>query len=869
MNIRGRSSLPIAPRLAARALLLACALAASVGSASTPGSGHLFDAVRAQQKAFLGAVQKEQVRLTDDLQGLATTGASAGDAVLRDEVGRVEALLDQVPRAVRANPQLFEAYTRTLGRVEAARDHARSLLATQQDRPAAPEALDRALSALSQSLDALLNSTPDLEEGLVRIWGDLKRPSALVVSGGVSLGAYQAGVLYYYTEALKSSAALLREKGARVPDGRFQIAAGASAGSINAFLAAMSGCLPSEPKPEASLFYRTWVNVGMTAGPGGAGGLYDLDQISPTHLLNTAPLDAAVDALRKRWIQGGAEWAHGCGFSFGAPVTALEPRRIPVRVGFLPGNSGGITLPLATEHFLLDVDQQDGLPPDPISQKPRYAEITRFRRIPDPLLKSGLFPKLGAGDDISFDHVAQLLRASSAFPIAFPPVTLSFAAEQPGSTALRQLEKDFVDGGMFDNNPLGIAILMDRWAEKSGTSKFLFVNSSALAFGRCGGEPCQKAARGPATDLATTYAPLLNSAVEVAEDSQLFAAVSTNPELSKRIEMPLRRTEVAGEHLASFSSFLEKDFRIFDFYRGMVDARAHYLAHTESLLTSLGLTGVEPPIESEVFRCFVRFDPVRDDPACKGEVMGGNLRALLLATERPFAGEPSTYLTQFDQRLRKAGYHFANAELEGGWSIPHVVRTYAGLAAERLATKQQHFYSSKLTEVVSEIALDASVESFAAEAYWVWGIGSQGVELSRSIPLMAREMVDVRLSPGLRFSPFQSQLVGPYTTWEMTTFAPFIDLEFDLHLNARLLMGVVGIGPVFEGSVIWPDIFQPLAYSRRQGVEVPIGVTVFKRLELRVRPTFYLGDVKVRQRYAPYASSPGWFALNASFGYRW
>src|SRR5262249_32845692 len=61
-----------------------------------------------------------------------------------------------------------------------------------------------------------------------------KRPEAiaLTASGGVSLGAYQAGYLYFATETVR-----------RTPTAPpLRLVTGASAGSINAFLTAVSSC---------------------------------------------------------------------------------------------------------------------------------------------------------------------------------------------------------------------------------------------------------------------------------------------------------------------------------------------------------------------------------------------------------------------------------------------------------------------------------------------------------------------------------------------------------------------------------------------------------------------------------------------------
>ena len=60
---------------------------------------------------------------------------------------------------------------------------------------------------------------------------------ALVISGGASLGVYEAGYLYALGEVLKRQGIPLR------------VATGASAGSGNALFTALSGCTPANDYP--------------------------------------------------------------------------------------------------------------------------------------------------------------------------------------------------------------------------------------------------------------------------------------------------------------------------------------------------------------------------------------------------------------------------------------------------------------------------------------------------------------------------------------------------------------------------------------------------------------------------------------------
>ena len=77
----------------------------------------------------------------------------------------------------------------------------------------------------------------------------------ITVSGGVTLGNHEAGYVYTLVEGLK------RSESAVVP-----ITTGASAGSVNGFLAAVQGCRAPQDDPTQTLFWNSWVPLGIDDG---------------------------------------------------------------------------------------------------------------------------------------------------------------------------------------------------------------------------------------------------------------------------------------------------------------------------------------------------------------------------------------------------------------------------------------------------------------------------------------------------------------------------------------------------------------------------------------------------------------------------
>ena len=78
------------------------------------------------------------------------------------------------------------------------------------------------------------------------VLADIKKINVgITISGGVSLGAYEAGFSYYLTETLKAN---------QTTEFRPKYYTGASAGGINSLLSLIESCSYEETDLESSLF---------------------------------------------------------------------------------------------------------------------------------------------------------------------------------------------------------------------------------------------------------------------------------------------------------------------------------------------------------------------------------------------------------------------------------------------------------------------------------------------------------------------------------------------------------------------------------------------------------------------------------------
>ncbi|NMO15662.1 patatin-like phospholipase family protein [Pyxidicoccus fallax] len=435
---------------------------------------------------------------------------------------------------------------------------------------------------------------------------------SLTVSGGVALGAYEAGFLEY---AVATSRAVGME--------RLRLLTGASAGSLNGLLAVLAACGDEAPGPTQSLFWDTWIPVGY-------GRLFVPEDVTPLGVFSRAWLEAQARRLEAAWNRG---LSPTCDVVLGVSVTRVEPRLVHVAGGRLP-------LPRMEEKFALRIQGRGpGQPP----RVTNYTAPGSTRR--EPLLVTD------ARGEVAFAQVRDLVLASMAFPVAFPPKPLATCAA--GATAhpgvclpTEAHEADYIDGGIFDNTPLRLAVGLARDgltpAPKGGPMRwrdvpepgrrssptdvfFVFVDPDATEY---------PAAPGPVGPRAAAQLPrmlggVVSAFIDTARSKELALLVEEEPEIAQRLSLPRRHFPAASAPLAAFLGFFETAFRSFDFYLGMYDARVMMQE-----AAAAGLGRFEPPegagADWTPLRCMrAVYDGLPGaEAACAGEALA-DFRALL------------------------------------------------------------------------------------------------------------------------------------------------------------------------------------------------------------------------------------------------
>jgi len=299
---------------------------------------------------------------------------------------------------------------------------------------------------------------------------------ALTISGGVSLGAYEAGFNWSLVRFLKI-ADQLGMVGAFPIRPRLVALSGASAGSINALLAAAVWCErtdnPQDFSVDRNLLRDTWLPIG-------------LDQLLPDDparyykddaLLSRVALTSVLEDIRRKIFDRSVDHAFtpGCQLPIGFTVTRVAPRERGV--GELTAPTQKFVIPL-----IFEVSPAGWV-------RLRHQSLLPDRDSAESVLRLAESPLADSGEtSVSGEQAVQAILASSAFPVAFsPPELCSCEATCPeerivstgtcagpdpahpltgltcaglasGGQNLKLCRWDYVDGGIFDNAPLGLAI---------------------------------------------------------------------------------------------------------------------------------------------------------------------------------------------------------------------------------------------------------------------------------------------------------------------------------------------------------------------------------------------------------------------------
>ena len=293
--------------------------------------------------------------------------------------------------------------------------------------------------------------------------GATRKRIALTVSGGISFGAYEAGLNWVISSYVKRHS----------DEVRLDVVTGASAGNINVFLSALDICGVQPPgvedtDPTHSWYWRAWVPIGLEQSnlPNtdkstdkihillpenvqtdhygtsyGNDNYLANDGLFTRHAFQPAldEIRAALEKLRK------SDSRKPCPMNIGVTLT-----RVPASETLL-----GKSIPLPVTRFLAPFKFDTSQPPFfeayPLGILEGIGKAEGLVASPQP-------PGIPFGEDLAFRY----MMAASAFPYAFGAVSLDYWSNENSIGDEQPFSGDghnaaFLDGGVFDNIPLGLA----------------------------------------------------------------------------------------------------------------------------------------------------------------------------------------------------------------------------------------------------------------------------------------------------------------------------------------------------------------------------------------------------------------------------
>ena len=354
---------------------------------------------------------------------------------------------------------------------------------------------------------------------------------SMVISGGVSLGAYESG----YNWAMIKMLQKIKKEGSLV-EPYLRSVAGASAGSINALLSAMYWCqkdtVPLKNSVDDNLFYDTWVDLGID----------DLlikgeDAENKSSLFTRKNLAKKADKIIEHMEK--QIYRKNCEVPIGVSVTKATPIVETIK---------GIKI--KNQHFSI-----------PLTFKERNGKAIVSNRDMPP---STDFYISIPGIERDKSKLIDVLFASAAFPGAFAQVKLKYIYKGKTKSSY------FIDGGAYDNIPLRLAIELNEKA-----SSFVFIDPNNMRKEPIASDE-EEEEQVPVGFITTNAIPLLHS-LEIFQSMKLYQAINQyirNDE-SKSLILSSRYHPLTGGYLSHFAAFLDKNFRIYDYYVGVYDAIYH------------------------------------------------------------------------------------------------------------------------------------------------------------------------------------------------------------------------------------------------------------------------------------------------------
>jgi hypothetical protein len=491
----------------------------------------------------------------------------------------------------------------------------------------------------------------------------------LTISGGVSLGAYEAGLNWTLLHLIRASqdpsnAAAFKSQLDLVS------ATGASAGNINVFLSAVEWFDRSAtPDPIDNLFWKAWIPIGLDqlfpgdrscadyAGILGQGAdkcISSSEAYNPDDgVFSRRAFDGIIEALKQR--MSGQFAASDVVFPIGVTVSKVNPERV--------SGTSFASLDVKTQRFavVLDAKIVNG-----------HLEFHQSKAKHPSLVGNQLFLP-SKGGVVSHDDVIEVIKASSAFPLAFGPVELNYCLEAQltdGNECTTPSKERFFDGGLFDNLPMGLALeTIAHTPDPHQPHRLVYLDPDHRRNLNIVSKPNQGASAADSGHGIDYLLGLIGRFVSVARDYELQSNIRFAGPATAQTDGTSRYLPIFGGYLGAFAGFLARPFREHDFHAGVYDG-LFYVSSLQCQETS------DVPVERA--KCLIK----RFDEYLK-------LLNIVKTTATAYIAKRALYAELKDLVGEAAwqGFELANPEqLMPLGNVPQPSETYPGKEKESIPT---------------------------------------------------------------------------------------------------------------------------------------------------------------------------------------
>ena len=369
---------------------------------------------------------------------------------------------------------------------------------------------------------------------------------AIVISGAVSLGSYEAGVMYEVIEAI-------RIHNANIPDNQpadrieIDVITGASAGGMTAAILAQNLLFDdgSLKEPYTNKLYKAWVEeVDISE-------LLEVDSENQKYSIFNKD---CIDRIGKKLVMDDATLKAKATSLCKHPSVASR-----LRIGIAMSNLTGYSQTIKT---------QSGVFGYTCFKDQMMCEVSRELDEVSWTLKEldRIDNAWQAAKDISWEQLRTAGISSGSFPLAFPMQDISRSGSNRDGDFL------YSDGGIFENEPLGLA--QELIGKEDRDSRFFLLVKPG---------PKNVQGKGIATDLLGTLIALSGAIIGQAQSQGTKLKEMNTGSSSNLFTITSGDSVLVGDVLSAFSGFLEEKFRAYDYNIGRVAAQ-------DSLKTAAGST---------------------------------------------------------------------------------------------------------------------------------------------------------------------------------------------------------------------------------------------------------------------------------------